>query len=364
MSQDAIQMSDLQLVPVDDFTQIGQIKPQPPAYSSSCGSQKPLPPLAASAFMDKPIEELATVQVKKAMVIMNPHSGNQRAQRVFDRVKPIFQRANIELDVKNTERPRHATDIAREANFEGYDALLVIGGDGTFNETVNGILTRAADAGPVPPLGLIPGGTGNSLTVSFGTEDPDYAAEVIVKGKRRHMDAGKITMGDGKVVYMVNLLGWGLGVDANTTAESLRCCGPCRYDMGAVWQIILGKERQAKVVVDGHNYDGDYSIIMVQNNAHGGAHLNLAPFAKVDDGCMDVLLARNVGRGGLLGLFDALKAGGSHVYMDSVVYRRFKKLSIGCAPNETLINVDGENIGTTPVTLEVVPKAFDIFAAV
>lgn len=97
----------------------------------------------------------------------------------------------------------------------------------------------------------------------------------------RKIDLGKISVSDGKVYYMCNLMGWGLGVDANITAENLRCCGPCRYDIGGIWNILKGLNRRAKVNIDGEILDDDFSCILVQNNQHGGSFLRFAPYAKI-----------------------------------------------------------------------------------
>ena len=286
------------------------------------------------------------------ILIVNPFSGNGKAASSLVIIKNRLKQKGIEFEVKQTVRAKHALEIARDLDFSNYDLLMVCGGDGTLNEVINGLMVRQnADH---PPIALIPGGTGNSVAVSMGIEDVDDAVTAAIEGTLRRVDLGKISLADGKVMYMCNLLGWGLGVDANVTAEELRCCGPCRYDLGAVWQIIKGVERRAKVNIDGEIFDDDFSIIMIQNNQHGGSHLRLAPFAKLDDGALDVLLAKNLGRSSNIAMFNELKRGGSHVYQDWVNYRRFRKLHLDSEPQGMLVNVDGENCGTTPLTVEVI----------
>eukprot|EP00455_Lapot_gusevi_P045341 TRINITY_DN5783_c0_g1_i3.p1 TRINITY_DN5783_c0_g1~~TRINITY_DN5783_c0_g1_i3.p1 ORF type:complete len:374 (-),score=81.18 TRINITY_DN5783_c0_g1_i3:46-1167(-) len=348
-------------ISIDEFQTPGLVHCVPPKMTRTCCSEKPDPPLPLSAFVDTPEEKFPRLVPRRAILIMNPFSGNGRAQFAWDTVKPIFLTAGMEVVVHPTEYARHATELAKTLNFNGVDVLLVIGGDGTFNEVVNGLMLRNE---PFPPLGLIPGGTGNSVMWSIGLfrENPQAAAEVIVDGYLRKIDLGKVTMAENKVMYMINLLGWGLGVDANETAESCRCCGPCRYDFGAIWQILKGSRRFARCEIDDVTVEGDFCIIMVQNNQHGGSGLRLAPYAKIDDGCLDVVLARNQGRCATLGMFDELKRQGAHVYLDNVIYRRFKKMTIHSQPENTFLNVDGENCGSTPCTIEMVHNAVTIFA--
>ena len=295
-------------------------------------------------------------------MIINPYSGNKKAGDSYLLIKPILENAGCVIDIIETIEQNHAFNICKNTNFDVYDTIVVIGGDGTLNEVINGLMIRYSTIdSPMPSVGLIPGGTGNSVSVSMGIDDPIEAAKAIVNGYTKRIDLGKITMNDGKIKYMINLIGWGLGVDANVTAESLRCCGPLRYDLGAVWQILLGTERRAKVNIDGEILDDDFSIILILNNQHGGSRLRLAPYAKLDDGCLDVLLAKNQSRSENIHMFDELKRGGSHVYLDYVIYRRFKKMMLESLPSETLINVDGENEGTTPFTVEVVKHAISMF---
>ncbi len=282
------------------------------------------------------------------LVILNPHSGNQRAARVFASIRGALEAAGMHLELAPTQHAGHATELARDRDLDAVDCVLVVGGDGTWNEVLNGLMARgsggahlaaagdaaASDPRPLPPLALVPGGTGNSIATSMGVTDPMAAIQPLLRGQLRRVDIGRVTMPHRlpqQPLYLCNLLGWGLGVDANVTAESCRCFGTWRYDCGAVWQIMRGARRQVRVVLDDeHVYEGDYCLIIVQNNAHGGSELRLAPFAKMDDGCLDVILAKNEGRAATIALFDELKRAGSHVYCDSVVYRRFKKMTVTC----------------------------------
>ncbi len=145
---------------------------------------------------------------------------------------------------------------------------------------------------------------------------------------------------------------------------------------------------------------------MIQNNQHGGSELRFAPFAKLDDGYLDAIVVTNTGRGGTIDLFDQLKRSGSHVFGDTVMYRRFKKLTLTCRPEYAcsrcvthlcgawwrlfspicccvcqriqlrfhcvwtdrschrvmLVCIDGENSGETPMTVECLHNALRVFA--
>jgi len=174
------------------------------------------------------------VKVNKVYIVVNPFGGNGRGGRNLNVVKRILEEAKIECVVLATERAGHATEMVRDKPMDGIDAIVVIGGDGTINECVKGLLGRADQR--IVPLGLVPGGTGNSVCRSLDEPDIAHAATLIVKGFVRPIDCARVKM-DGNTHYCINILTWGLGSDANKTAESLRCCGKMRYDCGALYQI-------------------------------------------------------------------------------------------------------------------------------
>ena len=182
-------------------------------------------------------------------------------------------------------------------------------------------------------------------------------------GKLQKMDIGKVTFfKDGKeqVRYTHNLVGWGLGVDANILAEKMRFLGPMRYDIGSLMSIIRGKVRKAKCYVDGNLIDSSFILLLIQNTKTGGDRLTLAPMAHVDDGKMDLGVIYHISRFQVLKLFNQLKASGSHVWNPNVEYYRFKNLIIE-TDDPTAINVDGENLGTTPLEINVLPSALKVF---
>ena len=177
------------------------------------------------------------------------------------------------------------------------------------------------------------------------------------------MDVGEVTFmddGEKKVRYSHNLVGWGLGVDANILAEKLRFLGPIRYDLGSLMSIIRGRVRKAKCYIDGNLIDSSFILLLIQNTKTGGDRLTLAPMAHVDDGKMDLGVIYHISRFKVLKLFNQLKAAGSHVQNPNVEYYRFKNLVIE-TEEPTFINVDGENLGTTPLEVEVMASALKVF---
>lgn len=318
------------------------------------------PPKKAPHFSNLQFKEY--YKVTKVHVIVNPYSGKKKGVTVGNFIKEELNNSKIEVELHVTERPEHAIEIARNIELNEGDAIVTVGGDGTFCEVISGFMSRTKEASNIP-LGLVPAGTGNSQANDMEISDYMDAVERITKGRVRQMDIAKTRfLEDDKEVirYSHNLVGWGLGVDSNILAEKMRFLGPLRYDIGVLLSIIRGKVRKAKCFIDGHLIESDFVLLLIQNTCTGGDRLRLAPNAQVDDGKMDLGIIYHIGRFKILKLFNQLKAQGSHIWNPNVEFYRFKTLRIETeAP--TSINIDGENLGTTPLDITVLPSAIKVF---
>ena len=333
---------------------------EPELQSGFFGRKYFSPPKKASHFSNLQFKE--RYNVTKAHVIINPYSGKRKGITVGNFVKEELNNSKIEVELYVTERPEHAIEIARNIDLNEGDTIITVGGDGTFCEVISGFMSHTKEASNIP-LGLVPAGTGNSQANDMEISDYMDAVERITKGRVRQIDIAETRfLEDDKEVirYSHNLVGWGLGVDSNILAEKMRFLGPLRYDIGVLLSIIRGKVRKAKCFIDGHLIESDFVLLLIQNTCTGGDRLRLAPNAQVDDGKMDLGIIYHIGRFKILKLFNQLKAQGSHIWNPNVEFYRFKTLRIETeAP--TSINIDGENLGTTPLDIKVLPSAIKVF---
>ena len=216
-------------------------------------------------------------------------------------------------------------------------------------------------------VGLIPAGTGNSMANDLKIKDTDEAISRIIAGNYQLLDLAKVDMvaglpgnENGELTrYSANLVTWGLGVDSTIKAEGMRWMGPMRYDVGILMAIMANNRRHATLTLDGHPIEDDFTLFLIQNSQTGGSLLPLAPGASLDDGMMDIGILKKMKRGQILKAFGQLKKEGRHVFHPMVDYHRFKTLEIS-TPKPTAINVDGENIGSTPLKMQVMPGALKI----
>ena len=302
-------------------------------------------------------------KVKKVHLIINPYSGKKKGLEVGKFVEQELTNSKIVVKKVVSEKPNHAISIVENLNLEKGDAVVTVGGDGTFCEVISGFMSRKDDSYSSIPLGLVPAGTGNSQANDMEITDYMDAIERILTGRIRLIDIAKTKFdleGERVTRYSHNLVGWGLGVDSNILAEKMRFLGPLRYDIGVLLSILRGKVRKAKCFIDGHLIESDFILLLIQNTCTGGDRLRLAPKAQIDDGKMDLGIIYHIGRFKILKLFNQLKAQGSHVWNPNVEFYRFKTLRIE-TEFPTSINIDGENLGTTPLDIEVLPSAIKVF---
>lgn len=286
--------------------------------------------------------------MKKYFIIVNPHGGLKKGLGILDKVRPIFENNGHQITILETEFQGHARDYAKEVDFTGYDGFCAIGGDGTMHEIINGMLKRP-DKRQLP-IGLITGGTGNSFMHDLDCLDPENAAKRILTGRLRPIDIAKVDA-NGETIYGFNIVGWGMPTDINLTAEKMRWLGGQRYNVASIVEVMKGKQRLAKLIIEGNNVVGDFGFILGCNTIHTGKGMLMAPLAQLNDGLIDLIIARKASRLKLLTLFPKLFRGG-HVGDPLVDYRQVKEFSI-IPQEDNILNIDGEMIGSTPIHVTV-----------
>ncbi len=303
----------------------------------------------------------------KIHLLVNPFSGKKKGKIIAEKVTMIFQEADITVETYISQHSGHLIEITSNLDIHDGDAIAVVGGDGSFSEAITGWMIRSKK-NPNTKFGLIPAGTGNSQANDLKIINPEDATARIINGNTQKLDLAKVELTEGlpgnnigqMTRYSHNLLTWGLGVDSTIKAEKMRWMGSIRYDVGILMAIMANNRRNATLYLDGHKMEDDYTLFLVQNSQTGGSLLPLAPGASLDDGLMDIGILKKMTRRDILKAFGLLKKEGRHVFHPRVVYHRFRNLRIE-TPEPTAINIDGENIGSTPIEMQVIPSAVEIY---
>lgn len=286
----------------------------------------------------------AALQPKSIHLIVNPTGGSKSGLDILDRVLPAFEAAGVDVAVQRTEYAGHAEQLAK--TLEPRDALVGIGGDGTVHELVNGMMARK-DMRRCP-IGVVPGGTGNTWAADLGIpSDPALAAAAIVDGDTRRVDVMEVrAAGRSAPSYSINIAACGFPAAVLEETNELRWLGlGAQYDLAGLSLISQGRTSFAGALeIDGDVVElADYSFIQAQINARMGKRVPFAPDAEVDDGLLDLVLVKSSSGADII-LANFLARFGKHELLDFVDIVQCERFSYAPARGNEAddLNLDGE----------------------
>ncbi|MDX1660703.1 MAG: diacylglycerol kinase family lipid kinase [Gemmatimonadota bacterium] len=283
------------------------------------------------------------------MVIANPRAGRGRGLRNLERLREAIRRRGVDLDVVETHRPGHATEVAREAAERGDPRIAVLGGDGTISEVVNGLLESET------ALGILPMGTGNDVARSLAIpRDLDRAIDLAVHGQPRAIDVGRE-----RDRAFVSVLGVGFPSIVAAEANSIGWLRGSPAFFVAVYKALHRlRAIPFRIELDGEVMEMRCVAVLIQNTPYTGGGLQMAPEAVVDDGILDVVIVEEIGRLDLMVNFPRVYRGG-HFAHPSFTAHTAREVRVESGEELTKM-FDGDLCGTTPVEAEVVPGGVNL----
>jgi diacylglycerol kinase (ATP) len=288
--------------------------------------------------------------------LVNPASANGKTGKRWPEMARAAHTAGLRGDAIFSERPGQLAQLARDAVDDGATLLVVVGGDGTVHEVVNGIAGREG-----VELALIPRGTGWDFARTH--EIPKRLAEALriaLEGTARPFDLGRATYqadGGTAAAWFANMASVGMSgavaAKANSTTKALGAKTSYLLALGAVfarWHNV-----RLRVVVDEERREGlmEDAIVAVGRYLAGG--MKITPDAKPDDGLFEVLLIGDVTKTELVRVMPKIYRG-THLPHPKGEVLQGRAVSIE-ADEPMPIQLDGEQPGTTPARFELVPAA-------
>jgi diacylglycerol kinase (ATP) len=295
--------------------------------------------------------------LSKLFVIFNPNAAFGRAKKLLPKIEAGFSKKQINPEFKFTGHPKHAVEIASSLDFSRYDGLIVVGGDGTLFETVNGYFRNQSQR--KIPVGVIPIGTGNAFSRDLGLRTNDYqrAIEIICRNNPQGTDVARFhTFGED--YYFINILGMGFITDVQEIAYKLKFFGNFSYTLGVLYQMIFLKKYQLKLELDGTVIDGKNIFVEFSNTRYTSNFL-MAPNASFDDGFLDVTVLNPVSRFKMLTYFPSIFTG-KHIHKKEISTYKAKHIRIETETPKALAP-DGEIFGSSPFEIECLNKAIEIY---
>ncbi len=303
--------------------------------------------------------------------VLNPSSAAGATRRRFERVRGRFQSVLPGMEVRLTEGPGHATELARAAVRSLAAAVIAVGGDGTNNEVINGFFDEDGERiASDTAFGVVTSGTGGDFRRTFGwAASPEQDLARIERGERRRIDLGRVryTKPDGSpgLRFFVNIGSFGMsGAVVDRVNAGSKALGAKGSFMTATVRSILGyKPPDVRLVTDGEAEQRlNVTTVALANGQYFGGGMWIAPDARCDDGQLELVVIRGVGAG--FWLKHGLKVySGAHKGLGEVMCRACR--SVRAEPvgeEDVLIELDGEQCGKLPATFEVLPGALDLLA--
>jgi diacylglycerol kinase (ATP) len=298
-------------------------------------------------------------------VIVNPMSGNGRTRDAWPTIERRLQRLGFQTDFRMTQSAGDGIRLGREAIETGVDEVVVVGGDGTLNEVVNGLFLGSHGLSPDVILSVIPAGTGRDFSRSIGLRSFDHSLETLGAGEVVAIDAGRVdySSDDGSQArYFVNAGDVGLGAEtaALLNRSSKLLGGKISYFLGAARTIISFTGQPATITVDGEVvHDGPLAMTCFANGRYHAGGMLMAPNASLTDGAFDLLILDDVPKYTLLGSLLPSVYAGRHLNHPNVTHHLAREISVS-SPGTLLFEVDGEQPGTTDICVTLLPASLRI----
>ena len=299
-------------------------------------------------------------------VIVNPIAGKGAGVRESAHVQQLLHEQGLAFDLVYAERPGHAIELARTASQNGYDAVVAVGGDGTANEVLNGLM-QAGSRDERLPLGVLPVETGNDFAHGIGVpHDLEAACRCLARGHRRWIDVGRVSGGqwpEGR--YLGNGVGIGFDVTVTLEVKKLRRISGALAYLVAVLKTLFLYYRAPLITVqaDGETCQGHYLMISAMNGQRFGGAFYTAPHARPDDGWFDLVLAQQVSRLTMLALVGRYMRGTqlTHPKIEAMHARRISIQAEGGLNS----HADGEvfMIDGHALELEVLPQQIEVICS-
>jgi diacylglycerol kinase (ATP) len=288
----------------------------------------------------------------RTKLIVNTTAGKGHAGQILPLVQEHLARYGVEHDLICTAMSGQGIELGREAAAAGYERVVAMGGDGTADEVANGLLL-AAEEGHEAVLGVIPAGSGNDFSHAIGIPpNPEDACRRLAEGRVRSIDLIRVTV-DGQPHIFDNSVGIGFDADVSLETRKIKRVHGFPMYLWAVFRVLATDHKwpyPMRITVDGRPLPHQaVTLITVANGPRAGGGFYLTPGAQPDDGLLDVCIADQLGRLGILQLLPHVMKG-THVDKKPVTMLRGRHVLIegsrglpGHVDGETLC-VEGHRI--------------------
>lgn len=286
--------------------------------------------------------------MKNALLVYNALAGRFRIIYDINYVISYLEEQDIRVTLWSTLEDGSAITAGEKAARDCYDYLIVMGGDGTLNQVVNGLVKHDFK----PCLGLIPYGTTNDFANHFNLlASPQDACKIIVRNNIQYVDIGKV---DDKYVLYVIAGGSLSSASFEASSSEKKVLGRLAYFLHGAKSLLSFKPFHLRITTENIVFEDKVSLFIISNTNCIGGFKNLLPNANPSDGLFDVLIVKNVEFAEIIDIFNGILMKGTLNHPKIVAFRA-KNFKIESNENIQL-SYDGEAGNFLPVNVKVIPQ--------
>jgi YegS/Rv2252/BmrU family lipid kinase len=300
-------------------------------------------------------------------IIVNPVANNGKAKKVVPRIEAAFKNADLEYKLVMSEYKWHCAELAQEAVENGYHKIVAVGGDGTGHEVINGIFNQDSVPTSEVTFTVIPFGTGNDWVKTYKIPNHiEKVVDLLKKEKTRFQDMGLVRFKDDKghpaERYFFNVAGFGYDAYITRTSNIER---GYKFSTGLYYYSLIFrclfqyKPKTARLILDDKNVDNTYYTINVGLCKYSGGGMQFTPHALPDDSLFAISSVEKMSK--LRVLFSTQYLYGNiHNHPKGHLYKARKVQVEALKEGETMLELDGEYVGTTPCEFTLLDKALKV----
>jgi YegS/Rv2252/BmrU family lipid kinase len=274
------------------------------------------------------------------------------------RIESRLRDLGLDFELVTTQAPGHATALAQEAALQRKDLVVAVGGDGTANEVLNGLVRATPDANGTA-LAILPVGTGNDFAFGAGIPlDLEEACQSVARARSRCIDVGRAVADNEDTLYFGN--GVGIGFDAVVNKESRklkRLRGFTLYLVAVFRTLAFYYEApETRLLVDEREIAQPSLMISVMNGYRFGGGFHVTPGSQMDDGLFDLCLTPKISRPAMVAFVPRFMRG-SHITDSRITMLQGRKVVVTSA-SPWIGHVDGEiyGVGASHFEIELLPQ--------
>ncbi|MBT8260519.1 MAG: diacylglycerol kinase family lipid kinase [Flavobacteriaceae bacterium] len=303
--------------------------------------------------------------LKSWFVIINPTSGNGTAKKQWPKIRSLLNLHNFEFQFQFTKHAKHSLEIIHNTVNQGFKKFIIVGGDGTLHNVVNGIFKQKKCNPDSISVGIIPIGTGNDWIKTYGiSKKPELAIQTILNNSTKTQDIGKIEFLNPKhkPIYFNNLAGIGFDGFVVSKVSKYKKLGAIAYLLASLIGLFSFSNFKAEVFINSKRIKSKVLMVVIGLCKYSGGGMRLTETPNPADGFFDISLAKDLSK------FEILRAlpnlfNGKIINNSKIETYKSKTIEVVTKGDvEPLVEADGELIGKGDFKISIIENSFRFYA--